>query len=137
MVKFTFHKVEAFQSPENIHNWVLSCIPKLFGEVDHIHYIFCSDSYLLELNNKALNHDYYTDILTFDLRTSENQALEAEIYISIDRVKENAKAFDCTFIHELLRVLIHGLLHLSGLNDSTDEEKVVMRKKEDIFINNF
>ena len=107
----------------------------LFSDIYELSYVFCSDDYLLDVNKKALNHDYYTDIITFDLRDDETSPLHAEIYISTDRVKDNANENSVTFAHELRRVMVHGLLHLTGYNDHTDEEKKIMRAKEEEFIN--
>lgn len=98
-----------------------------------INYIFCSDDYLLEINRTALNHDYYTDIITFPLHEKE-MPIEAEIYISIDRVKENAIGFNIPFNKELARVIAHGTLHLCGYKDKTKKEVEQMREKEGFYI---
>ncbi len=95
-----------------------------------LNFIFCTDAYLLELNRKYLNHDYYTDIITFPYRQYP-QPLEADIYISIDRVNENALQRGISFQDELLRVIIHGVLHLLGFDDHTPVEKARMREMED------
>ena len=95
-----------------------------------INYIFCSDDYLLKINKDYLDHDNLTDIITFD-NSEEEGKIEADIFISIDRVKENALTLDKIFDEELHRVIIHGLLHLAGYNDKTDEDKSEMHKKED------
>ena len=95
-----------------------------------INYIFCSDDYLLKINKDYLDHDNLTDIITFD-NSEEEGKIEADIFISIDRVKENALTLEKIFDEELHRVIIHGLLHLAGYNDKTDEDKSEMRKKED------
>jgi len=97
--------------------------------IKRLNYIFCSDDYLLEINRTHLQHDYYTDIITFDL--SETEAIESDIYISLDRVKDNANQFNTESKLELLRVIAHGLLHLIGYNDKTEEEQIIMRNKED------
>lgn len=100
--------------------------------IDSLLYIFCSDDYLLEINKTSLNHDYYTDIITFDLREDFSTKLVcAEIYISVERVKENAMEFKVTFVEELNRVLSHGLLHLMGFKDKTKAEAAAMRLAED------
>lgn len=96
-----------------------------------INYIFCSDDYLLEVNKTHLNHDYLTDIITFDMRDAKSAPLEADIFISIDRVKENAEEATKPFSNELYRVMAHGVLHLIGYNDKTPEEQVEMRLQED------
>lgn len=95
-----------------------------------INYIFCSDSYLLNINKQFLAHNYYTDIITFDNSTSEKNTI-SDIFISIDRVIENAKTHQVSFTAELYRVLIHGVLHLSGLKDKTAAEASKMRAAED------
>jgi rRNA maturation RNase YbeY len=100
-----------------------------FGySINRIDYVFCDDEYLLEINKKSLNHDYYTDIITFDY--NEGNCIESEIYISTDRVKENANTFEQTFHGELNRVIIHGALHLVGFKDKTKKEKEKMRAME-------
>ncbi|MEJ2593558.1 MAG: rRNA maturation RNase YbeY [bacterium] len=99
-----------------------------------ISYVFCTDDYLHTLNRQFLSHDEYTDILTFP--TAKNsKAISGEIYISADRVHENAATFKVKPNHELLRVMVHGMLHLMGYNDATAAEKSVMRAKEDYYIN--
>ncbi len=96
-------------------------------------YIFCSDAYLLQLNKQYLNHDFYTDILTF-LISPDNKPIQSEVYISIDRVKENAKIFKTSYQNELLRVMIHGALHLCGYDDQTAKARKQMQKKEDFYL---
>jgi rRNA maturation RNase YbeY len=97
--------------------------------LNDLNYIFTSDPYLLELNKKFLNHDYYTDILTFDY--SEDGVISGEIFISVDRVKENSKSFEVGFDQELLRVMVHGLLHLCGYTDDDEIQQQLMRNTED------
>lgn len=98
--------------------------------------VFCSDEYLIEMNTRFLSHDYYTDILTFDLSDSPRQII-GEIYISIDRVRENAKHFKIKFPQELQRVIFHGALHLCGFNDHTPKEKTQMLKLEETYLQLF
>jgi len=100
---------------------------KLPGDLN---FIFCSDDYLYKLNIEYLNHDTLTDIITFDLSEIEDE-ISGEIYISIERVKENSGKFNVSFYEELHRVIIHGILHLAGYNDKTPDEVSLMRKKED------
>lgn len=105
-------------------------------ELDELAYVFCSDEYLLNINQQFLNHDYYTDILTFDI--SENKkSVNGEIYISIDRVKDNARQLGETISNELLRVIFHGALHLTGYQDKTKAQQKEMRAKEDYYIKKF
>ena len=98
-----------------------------------VSYVFCSDGYLLTLNKRYLDHDTYTDILTFTF-SEANLPIISEIYISIDRVKENSKNLKVQFKEELHRVMIHGILHLCGFSDHTAELKQEMRKKEDFYL---
>jgi rRNA maturation RNase YbeY len=97
-----------------------------------INYVFCSDEYLLQINRDFLQHDYLTDIITFDL--SEGALIEAEIYLSIERVRENAATYDTSFYRELCRVMIHGVLHLAGYKDKTKSEIKMMRSKEEQYL---
>jgi len=104
--------------------------------LDHLEYVFCSDEFLLNINQSFLNHDTLTDIITFPLQ-EKNQPVVGEIYISIDRVKENARLFETNFQTELIRVVSHGALHLCGYKDKTKAQQTLMRSKEDFYINNF
>lgn len=117
--------------PATIRDWVQSIINSHEQEVEAINFIFCSDDYLLEINKSYLDHDYYTDIITFDNREYEDDPLESDIFISIDRIKDNAQELDAPFERELHRVIIHGILHLLGWNDKTDAQKMAMREKEE------
>jgi len=101
--------------------------------VGDLNYIFCSDEYLLQVNKDYLQHDYYTDIITFD-QSEEDDKIEGDIFISVDRVADNAKQQGVSTDQEMRRVLAHGLLHLCGYGDKTDEEVVTMRAKEDEWI---
>ena len=118
-------------NPEPTALWVGAIIKSHQQEAEAINFIFCSDEYLLDINRSYLDHDYYTDIITFDNRESEADNLESDIFISIDRIKENAQELSITFHRELHRVIIHGILHLLGWNDKTDKQKQAMREKEE------
>ena len=98
-------------------------------EIDGLQYVFVSDDELYEMNVKYLNHNTLTDIITFDY--SENRSLSGDLFISIDRVRENAVAFNASFDLELRRVMVHGLLHLAGYGDKSPEDEQLMRRKED------
>ena len=98
--------------------------------------VFCSDDHLLSMNRQFLQHDYYTDIITFGL-SEKNQPIEAEIYISIDRVKDNALSLGVAYKEEMLRVIFHGALHLCGYKDKTKSEISAMRAKEDQYLQLF
>lgn len=113
-------------------------IERLFAregvELNNLSYVFCSDDYLLDINRQFLRHDYYTDIITFDLRSNHADPVTGEIYISADRVKDNATEHKTDPKEELLRVIFHGSLHLCGFNDKTKREKSMMRQKEDEYL---
>ena len=96
--------------------------------------ILCSDAYLLEVNQQHLQHDFYTDIITFDLSENKPGPITAELYISIDRVKENASLFNTNLSNELYRVIFHGALHLCGYGDKSKKDIVIMRAKEEQYI---
>jgi len=109
-------------------NWIES-IAKLYNkEIGEISYLFCDDEKILEVNQQYLNHDFYTDIITFDY--SEENMISGDIIISLQTVESNSQMYNTSFLEELHRVIIHGILHLSGLNDSTEEEEKVMRDAE-------
>ena len=99
-------------------------------------YIFCNDAFLLEMNKNFLDHNTYTDIITFDLSESKKH-MQGEIYISIERVKENAKQFKTTFTDELHRVIFHGVLHLCGFRDKKDKDQKIMRENEDYCLEHY
>lgn len=121
-------------SPEALANWIEQIAALHKKEIHALSFVFCSDNYLLEINQKYLNHNYFTDVITFNL--SENDKIEGEVYISIERVKENARTEKITFEAELHRVMIHGILHLIGYSDITSEEKKLMTHKENEALQN-
>lgn len=101
-----------------------------------LNYIFCTDQALRKINKTHLNHNYFTDIVSFDLSKTKKD-LEAEIYISVDRVRENAKTYDTTIRKELHRVIFHGILHLCGYQDKLPEQQIKMRKLEEKYLTNY
>lgn len=111
-----------------INAWIKQVAGNHIKKTGEIAYIFCSDEKILEVNKQYLGHDYYTDIITFDY--TENTVISGDIYISIDTVKSNAEAFNTSFEDELHRVLIHGILHLCGIDDKGPGERAVMEKNE-------
>ncbi len=125
----------AFQTPCTLKNrtilkkWIETIVNNHNKELGDISYIFCSDEQLLEINKEYLNHDYYTDIITFDY--SEAELVSGDMFISIDRIKDNAKALKVPYQEELHRVIIHGVLHLLGFKDKTESESQKMRQLED------
>ena len=119
------------QKPTLIRHWIRQIISLENYHLTALNYIFCSDSYLHQLNLSYLHHDNFTDVVTFDYKEEHANNIEADIFISVDRVKENARNFEVKFYAELTRVMIHGLLHLMGYNDKNPKEQKVMRKKEE------
>lgn len=111
-----------------VSSWLITTAAERDKEISLLEYVLCSDEYILKVNKEHLDHDYYTDIITFPLQESP---LEATIFISVDRVKENAELYNCSEQDELHRVMVHGLLHLLGYNDKTTDEKKQMRLEED------
>ncbi len=119
------------QEVEKTTAWIEQAIQEEGGKLSFINFIFCSDTYLHTINLEHLNHDTYTDIITFPYSKTE---LESDIFISIDRVRENAATFEVDFEQELHRVMIHGVLHLLGQGDKSAAEKKEMRAKEDFWL---
>ena len=122
------------QTEDDIRQWLLAIAKAEGKELNYINYIFLSDEALLVKNKEFLNHDYYTDIISFQMETNP---IAGDIFISIDRVRENAEAYKNPFTTELLRVISHGMLHFIGYGDKTDAEVKVMRSKEDYYLNQF
>ena len=118
-----------------LKKWIQNCIQNEQKKLGEIVYIFCSDSHLYKMNVQYLNHDTYTDIITFDY--SENEHVSGDLFISIDRVKENAEKLNIAFELELNRVMIHGVLHLCGYQDKSKSDSQVMRNKEDYYLAHF
>ena len=112
--------------------WIAKSIEAEKKQVGELNYVFCSDQYLLEINQEYLNHDTFTDIVTFNY--VENKIISGDLFISIDRVKENSIEFKSSFAQELNRVLIHGVLHLIGYNDKSTKEAQEIRAKEDFYL---
>lgn len=121
---------------DKLKNYISYLIDNECFTVINIDYVFCTDEFLLELNKNYLDHDTYTDILTFDLSEEKNK-VSAEIYISGERVIDNAAAFNTSVEEELHRVIFHGILHLCGYDDHSDAEKKGMRKKENEYLRGY
>lgn len=117
-----------------VKKWILETIKEESKELSYISFNFCSDAYILELNISSLNHNFYTDIITFELN-NKNESIEGDIYISIDRIRDNANQLNELFINELYRVIIHGVLHLCGYKDKTKKDSQLMREKENFYLN--
>ncbi|MFM7661480.1 MAG: rRNA maturation RNase YbeY [Bacteroidota bacterium] len=134
MIDFQFINIEI---PDFNSEFFVLSITKLLEQeskvLGDISIIFVTDAYLLEMNQKYLDHDYYTDIITFDYCVTN--IVSGDLFISVDRVQENARILNIVFLTELHRVMIHGILHLCGYKDKTDEEERVMRELENKYLN--
>ncbi len=130
MISFYYHDIVfKILDQAKLKSWIRAIAAEGNKEIESLSYVFCDDEYLLGINKTHLNHDYYTDIITFDL--SENaDVLNAELYISVPRIRENAQENHSTFADELHRVMIHGVLHLLGFGDKSEEEAKEMRLRE-------
>ena len=115
---------------DSVKDWILLFVKSVGAHIEQLNYIFMSDETLLKMNQSYLSHDYYTDILTFPMR-EDPELLEADIYISVDRVKENAESMGNVFRDELHRVMIHGVLHLLGQDDHGDNAEIMRKREED------
>ncbi len=121
---------------DKVTDWLNELAKEQEHHIEEINYIFCSDEYLLQVNREYLNHDYYTDIITFDNSEEEGEVM-SDIFISLDRVKDHGNEFGDGYERELLRVIAHGLLHLIGFNDKSDEQQEEMTKMENYAVNKF
>ncbi|WP_225000093.1 rRNA maturation RNase YbeY [Cesiribacter sp. SM1] len=124
-----------FKLPQKtkIRTWIKNVVKTEGADISEINYIFCSDPYLKQVNIDYLQHDYFTDIITFD-NSDQEEILEGDIFISIDRIRENSTDFSSSFDQELRRVIIHGVLHLLGYRDKSADEQTQMRQKEDQYL---
>ena len=129
MISFEYIQASSFKPSVNHKLWLQQVIRREGKVPGDISYIFCSDAYMLERNTAFLNHDTYTDIITFDECVGD--VISGSILISVDRVADNAAKFGKSFENELLRVIVHGTLHLCGYKDKSDDEAKLMRQKED------
>ena len=121
-----------FTQSYEISEWIRSCCSEENVEIEQLDFIFCTDEHLLEININHLNHNYLTDVITFPYL--EGKKIQGDIFISIDRVKDNAKELRIEWQDELCRVIIHGVLHLCGYKDKTVNEQALMREKEDNYL---
>lgn len=130
---FTEDLVFQLKNKTKLRKWLQEAALKEGHRISELSYIFCSDAYLLEINRAYLDHDTLTDIITFDHATVPGRLI-GDVYISIERVRENAEKFNVSETEELLRVMIHGVLHLCGYKDTQKDQRALMRKKEDTYI---
>jgi len=117
---------------DQISAWIAFVLDEEAKELGEINYIFCDDDYLLEINVKTLKHNTLTDIISFDY--SLGNIVSGDVYVSYERVRDNAENLDIVFVDELHRVMIHGILHYCGYKDKSDDEKILMRSKEDYYL---
>ncbi len=134
MVRFHYDNIPPIALPNkrNVQQFIGDIFLKEKKQLNQLDYVFCNDEKILDINRRFLDHDYYTDIITFDL--SHDKQTVGEIYISIDTVRSNADLFKAIFKDELLRVIFHGALHLCGYKDKTKSEITLMRQKEDYYL---
>lgn len=133
-VSFFYEQPVSFQKRTKLKVFIQALFRKEKVKLESLNYIFCSDQRLLEINKQFLRHDYYTDIITFEL-SEKGSPISGEIYISVDRVRDNAINHDEPFNREFHRVVFHGALHLCGYGDKTNAEKLLMRAREDYYLN--
>jgi len=132
--EINFHfEIEDFslENQQKFYDWLTSVAEAESKALKTLNYIFCSDEYLLEINQKYLDHDYYTDIISFPLKSDP---IEGDIFISVDRVRENAGDLNLEFLSELKRVMVHGLLHFLGYDDHSEQDIKKMREQEDHYL---
>ena len=135
MIQFFFENIEEITIQPEVQTWLEKMILSENKKVGDINYIFCDDDYLLKVNQDYLKHDYYTDIITFDY--VKGKTISADIFVSLPRILENTQLLSKEFHSEFNRVLAHGILHLCGYKDKTPEEILLMRAKEDFYLNIF
>ncbi len=132
MITFNYETDFKIDNPDFLSTWITNTIHEENHKLGEINYIFCDDAYLLKINQDYLNHNTFTDIISFDYTIGKQ--INGDIYISIERVKENATQFNTSFQNELNRVMIHGVLHYCGYKDKTEADKKIMRSKEDYYL---
>ncbi|HMU06264.1 MAG TPA: rRNA maturation RNase YbeY [Kaistella sp.] len=135
MIQFFFENIDEIPISAATISWLEDVIKTENKKLGEINYILCDDEYLLKVNQDFLDHDYYTDIITFDY--VKGKTISGDIFVSLPRISDNAKTLVRDFNSEFHRVLAHGILHLMGYKDKTEEEITVMRQKEDFYLNVF
>ena len=128
MITYNYETEFEIEDETQLESWIEKVVSEKGFELGEVNYIFCDDDYLLKLNIEFLQHDTLTDIISFD--NSLGKLINGDIYISIERIRENAKEYNVTFEEEIHRVMIHGVLHYMGLKDKSADEKMTMRKEE-------
>ena len=134
LIEYNFIDTEILDfNPEFFGLWISDVITDNGFTLQELSYVFCTDDYLLDMNKQYLQHDYFTDVITFNY--NEDISLSGDVFISYDRVKDNAKLLGVSKFDELCRVMVHGVLHLCGFNDKSKEEELEMREMEDKYLN--
>ena len=130
MINYFFEEVSDLDlDTDKLTRWINNIIQMYKGNIGDITFVFCNDEYILKINREYLDHDYYTDIITFDYCVDKK--ISGDLFISLDTIQSNSTKFNTTYEQELYRVIIHGILHLLGFKDKTEEESSVMRQLED------
>jgi probable rRNA maturation factor len=129
MIEFNYETEFTIENEGAISNWISDVIKSENKKVGEINYIFCDDEYLLQINQEHLQHDFYTDIISFDYTVGNE--INGDVFVSVERVKDNALDFNVSFDEELKRVLVHGVLHYCGYKDKSEADVLLMRSKED------
>lgn len=132
MINFNYETNFSLPDESRLSNWIINVISEEGCILDEINYIFCDDAFLLKLNVEYLNHDTLTDIISFD--NSIGKIIQGDIFISVERVADNAKDFNVSLQEELHRVMVHGVLHFCGYKDKSESESMLMRQKENHYI---
>jgi len=132
MISFNYENDFKLNNKRKISHWISIVIKAENHKEGDINYVFCNDDYLHKLNVEFLNHDTLTDIISFDYSVGKN--IQGDIFISTERVADNAKEFKVNFLDELLRVIVHGVLHYCGYNDKNEADKILMRDKENHYL---
>lgn len=136
MINYFFEDTNfKFNKRRATSNWLKSAIALENKKLGDISIIYCSDDYLLEINKQYLSHDYYTDVITFNY--CEGDLISGDIFISVDTIKANAEEYGASFDNELCRVMVHGILHLIGYDDDCESNQLIMRQKEDFYLERY
>ena len=132
MISFNYETSFSLENEARISDWISNVIDEEEHKLEEVNYVFCDDNYLNKLNVEFLNHDTLTDIISFDY--SVGKVIQGDVFISVERVAENAIDYKVSFLEELHRVIVHGILHYCGYNDKTDKDAVLMRSKENYYL---
>jgi probable rRNA maturation factor len=132
MINFNYETNFSLEDEGKISDWIVNVIDKEKYKLEEVNYVFCDDDYLHKLNVEFLNHDTLTDIISFDY--SVGKVIQGDVFISVERVAENAIEYEVSFLEELHRVIVHGILHYCGYKDKTEKDAVLMRSKENYYL---